>query len=96
VNPDRTTRQRRLLEVGEAGQAALARSAVRTAALDGCVVEIVYLNRAGVGRVAVSTLAEARPFAHHAAFHHAASRAVAWGAWRALTHVRGVLGLGRA
>ena len=81
---DRYARQRRLAEIGDAGQARLLAASLRVAGTDGALTELVYLHRAGVGAVAIDALAEPRPFAHAAFFHHAVTRRHAAGAWRAL------------
>ena len=48
---DRHTRQRRLPEVGEAGQARLAQSSLTIAAGSASLTELSYLERAGVGQL---------------------------------------------
>lgn len=62
MHPRRTTRQRRLVEVGEAGQARLAALAARVAGAGiAARVEALYLAGAGVGALVVEddTVAEA-------------------------------------
>jgi hypothetical protein len=95
---DRYTRQRRLREIGDAGQERLAaaritvggRAESRRAESPGqaresaAVVELVYLHRAGVGSVAIDALATPRAFVHAAIFQNEAARRHAAGAWRAL------------
>lgn len=91
---DRYTRQRRLPEVGEAGQARLGEAEVVVRGTQGADVEQSYLERAGV-RVHHDPKAAPLPFAHAAAFCFDASRGVAAGAWRALVAVRRELGIGQ-
>ena len=88
---DRYVRQRRLAELGEAGQARLSAASHRVAGTDGALTELVYLHRAGFRAVSVEKLAKARPFAHAEYFHHAASRRHAAGAWRALRAITELL-----
>ncbi len=88
---DRYTRQRRLREVGEAGQARIAAARLDVNDSDGALVEALYLHRAGVERVSITPRAAAEPFTHAAAFRFAATRSVGAGAWRALDKLRGVL-----
>jgi hypothetical protein len=85
---DRFTRQRKLAEVGQRGQARLAAGSSVVAAGDGAMVEVTFLHRAGVGRVEVSRLLAQRPFAHAEHFEFAASRSLAGAAWRALGEIR--------
>jgi hypothetical protein len=89
---DRYTRQRRLREIGDAGQARLQSAAVALGGSEGALVELVYLHRAGVGSVTLDALGVSRPFAHGAVFRHAASRRHASGAWRALRTLVEVVG----
>jgi hypothetical protein len=88
---DRYTRQRRLQEVGDAGQARIAGSRLEVIDSDGALVEAMYLYRAGVERVSITPRAGAEPFAHAGVFHFPASRSAGAGAWRALEKLRGVL-----
>ncbi len=98
-------RQCLLAEVGEAGQARLARARLCVAqgnGADGALageVEREYLLRAGVGEVsAVGGASAVGPvaFAHARFFAHAEARAVAAGSWRALGQLRDALGLDAA
>jgi len=89
---ERYARQRRLAEVGDAGQARLGAASHRVAGADGAVTEFLYLHRAGFRAVHLDTLAPPRPFAHAGAFHHAAARRHAAGAWRALRAITELLG----
>jgi hypothetical protein len=89
---DRYTRQRRLREIGEAGQERLLSAKLTLAGGDAALVELVYLHRAGVGSVTLDALGTARPFAHRGVFRHAASLRHASGAWRALRTVVELVG----
>jgi len=91
---ERFSRQEQLAEVGPEGQRRIAGS---TAAVggSGADVERAYLAGAGVGRL-VASAGEAEPFAHREAFAFEATRDVGAGAWRALRHLRAVLGIGGA
>jgi molybdopterin/thiamine biosynthesis adenylyltransferase len=88
---DRFVRQKRLAEVGEAGQSRLLAASHQVAGADGALTELVYLHRAGFRAVSVDALAQPVPFAHAAAFRHAGPRRHAAGAWRALRAVLRVL-----
>ena len=90
---DRYTRQRRLPEVGEAGQARLGQAEAVVRGNQGADVEQSYLERAGV-TVRREPEAAPLPFLHAAAFRFEASRGVAAGAWRALVAIRRELGIG--
>jgi hypothetical protein len=92
VGPDRYLRQRRLAEIGDAGQARLLAASHRVAGTDGALTELVYLERAGLRAVSIDTLAEPRPFAHAALFRHAVTRRHAAGSWRALRAITELLG----
>ena len=81
---DRYTRQRRLREIGDAGQQRLFASNVSIGGGPEAVVELIYLHRAGVGAVAIDGFAEARAFVHANLFRHAAARHHAAASWRAL------------
>jgi hypothetical protein len=91
---DRYAPQRRLLEVGERGQATLLALSVcvpaRGLAADVCAE---YLRRAGVGSVEIDDVNEPPPFRHAALFRFGAPAAVAEGAWRALQELRRALGV---
>lgn len=88
---DRYTRQRRLREVGDAGQVRIESARLEVHDSEGALVEATYLHRAGVGRVTIEPRAGAEPFAHAAAFRFPAARTVGAGAWRALGKLRGAL-----
>ncbi|HEX6273388.1 MAG TPA: hypothetical protein VFZ53_10115 [Polyangiaceae bacterium] len=81
---DRYTRQRRLREIGDAGQARIEAAAVTIAGGPGALVELVYLHRAGVGRATLDALSRAPAFPHAAAFRHPAATRHAAASWRAL------------
>ncbi|HWZ87605.1 MAG TPA: hypothetical protein VNW92_02110 [Polyangiaceae bacterium] len=87
------TRQMRLAEVGVDGQARLTAASLEVRGRDGSLAEFVYLQRAGVERVALRPDRPALPFAHAALFRHAEARRLAAGAWRALAQIRAVLAL---
>lgn len=88
---ERFARQQRLREVGESGQRRIVALPARVHAHPGAGVEIAYLERAGVARLAADVSAPAIPFDHAGTFHHAVTRALAEGAWRALTQLRAAL-----
>jgi hypothetical protein len=89
---DPYSRQRRLPEVGDLGQARLLSAHLIVAAGAEARSEAAYLERAGVGEVLVSALHQPEPFAHAAHFRHAASSELAAGAWRALRKLLATLG----
>lgn len=91
---DRLERQRRLPEVGPAGEARLAAARAVVRGREGALVELAYLERAGLGSVELRPREAPAEFPHGAALLHPASREVAAGAWRALRTIRGVLGVG--
>jgi len=82
---DRYTRQRRLPEVGDEGQARIALARLSVDDSPEAWSEREYLLRAGVGTVTTVPGLEGAPFAHAAVFRHVASRRLAAGSWRALT-----------
>jgi hypothetical protein len=94
LSEDRFSRQRKLVQVGDAGQARIeaASYVVRGQGdADGSDVELTYLERAGASRV-VRLPDEAPPaFDHEGAFRFEASRRVAAGAWRALAQLKASL-----
>lgn len=89
MDDDRFSRQRRLPEVGEIGQARLLAAELALPRGAGADVERAYLE--GAGSRVVPSPAAAAPFAHADAFRHPAARDVAAGAWRALRQIRRVL-----
>ena len=89
---DRYVRQRRLAEIGDAGQTRLLAASHRVAGSDGALGELVYLHRAGFRAVALDVLAEPRPFAHAELFRHDVTRRQAAGSWRALRAITELLG----
>jgi hypothetical protein len=88
---DRYSRQTRLREVGEHGQARLARATVSVEGREAAETEARYLERAGVCAVRRDPDAAPQPFAHAAIFRNAACRNEAAAAWRALQKTRAVL-----
>ncbi|HTQ07924.1 MAG TPA: hypothetical protein VMI54_28925 [Polyangiaceae bacterium] len=93
---DRYVRQRRLAEIGDAGQTRLCAATHRVAGAEGALTELVYLERAGFRAVSIDALAAPRAFVHAELFRHASTRAHAAGAWRALRAVTELLGRARA
>jgi hypothetical protein len=91
---DRYTRQRRLAEVGDAGQARIEEALLIVRGDEAAMVELAYLHRAGVRHVTILPRAAPSSFQHASAFHFAASQRVAAGAWRALCQLRSVLRIG--
>jgi hypothetical protein len=87
----RYSRQIRLVEVGEAGQERICRCAVEAHGREGALVELAYLERAGVGAVELRPLAAPVPFPHAAEFRFVPARHVAAGSWRALRTLKSVL-----
>jgi hypothetical protein len=82
---DRYTRQRRLPEVGDEGQARVAAARLSVGDSPEAWSEREYLLRAGVGAVTTVPALPVPPFVHAAVFRHPASRRLAAGCWRALT-----------
>jgi len=78
---DRFTRQERLAEVGAAGQARLREGSASVPDGADAALAALFLERAGVREIRHD--AGAAPFAHAAAFRHAASRTIGSAAWRA-------------
>jgi hypothetical protein len=91
--PDRYCRQRKLSEIGDAGQLRISRSLHEVRGADGAIIEAEYLHRAGVERLTILPRAEPEPFVHESYFQFFASRRIAAGAWRALSKLRRELGL---
>ena len=94
MSDDRYSRQQKLPEVGERGQAAIERAEFVVLGSDGAIIEGEYLHRAGAVRVTLLPRAEPEPFAHEHWFHFVASRRIGAGAWRALDKLRKTLGVG--
>jgi molybdopterin/thiamine biosynthesis adenylyltransferase len=88
---DRYSRQRRLAEIGDAGQARLLAASHRVAGTDGALTELAYLHRAGFRAVTLDAIAEPRPFAHAELFRHDVTRRQAAGTWRALRAITELL-----
>jgi hypothetical protein len=89
---DRYTRQRRLAEVGDAGQTRIAAATLEVHGKDGAIIEAEYLYRAGVERLSILPNLEPEPFTHERHFRFFASRRIGAGAWRALGKLRRVIG----
>jgi len=87
------TRQIRLSEVGEAGQAALSAATLEVRGTDGSLTEFMYLHRAGIERLSIRPGKPASAFVHGGLFRHASTRRQAAGAWRALAQIRAILAL---
>jgi hypothetical protein len=92
MDSDRYDRQRRLREVGALGQLKIERSSATIPAGPSTSVELAYLVRAGVGRVAVDS-GFARTSSHSSFFRFSGPRAVADGAEGALQHLLSCLEL---
>ncbi len=90
---DRYTRQRRLDEVGEHGQARLEAATGVVRGHEGALLEAQYLHRAGFGRVNILAYGEPKPFRHSEFFRHPIARMAGAGAWRALGKIRRELGI---
>jgi hypothetical protein len=88
---DRYTRQRRLAEVGDRGQARIAAAHYSVGASAEGWIEREYLERAGAGAVTSVAALEVAPFAHAGTFRHRASLRIAAGSWRALVALRRTL-----
>ena len=84
---DRFTRQRRLPEIGDRGQARIAAECFRVAAGEEAWMERDYLARAGAGVVAINAELSPAPFVHARHFRHEATRRHASAAWRALRQI---------
>ncbi len=85
---ERYTRQTRLAEIGDAGQARIAGAIAEVRGSDGADVEIRYLWGAGVQHITHEPGSAPVPFQHERHFRFAESRRVAAGAWRALLTLR--------
>jgi hypothetical protein len=84
MNDDRYLRQRRLAEIGDAGQERIAAARAEVRGLDGADIEIRYLAGAGLRDITHDPNASPLPFLHEPHFRFASTRRVAAGAWRAL------------
>ena len=93
--PDaRFSRQLRLAEVGEPGQARLCAAEPAVGTSNAAAIERSYLLRAGVRRVSETGAPPAPPaFVHAEHFQHETCRDIAEGAWRALGQIRKILSL---
>jgi hypothetical protein len=87
----RYSRQQRLLEVGERGQARLAAAVVRVEGREAPATEALYLERAGVSAVQLEPDRTPRPFVHAAHFRNVVAEREAAAAWRALKKTLEVL-----
>lgn len=87
------TRQIRLSEVGEGGQARLSAATLEVRGTDGTMTEFVYLHRAGIERLSIQPGKPAPAFAHGGLFRHEGTRRQAAGAWRAITQIRTILSM---
>ena len=90
----RWIRQERLKEVGSLGQAKLIALQAELYADDCSLVELVYLCRAGVSHLSVSSAGVAVPCPHEAVFSTEGARQLGVGSWRALRRMRAALGVG--
>jgi molybdopterin/thiamine biosynthesis adenylyltransferase len=86
MDSDRYDRQRRLHEVGAAGQLRIEQSEAVIAAGPSASVELAYLVRAGVSRAAIDS-SRTRRFSHAEFFRFSGPSAVAGGAEGALAHL---------
>lgn len=91
MEQDRYSRQRRLQQVGDAGQARLERASLTVAASPAAASELSYLSRAGARAVLISRYESPVAFAHAGFFRHAAARELGAGAWRALRQIKAIL-----
>jgi hypothetical protein len=91
---DRFSRQRRVAEVGSAGQALIGRLTVTLPEAGAAAADVaaIYLSRAGVSVERCGQAPEAS-FAHAHAFSSDGPRALAQGAHRALAAIREALGV---
>jgi len=87
------TRQIRLSEVGEAGQARLSAATLEVRGSEGSLTEFLYLHRAGIERLAIRADRAAPAFAHGGLFRHDSTLRQAAGAWRAIAQIRSILAL---
>jgi hypothetical protein len=88
---DRYSRQRRLPEIGDAGQARIAAITAHVRGRDGAIIETEYLYRAGVERLGISPDLEPESFVHERHFRFFAARRIGAGAWRALGKLKRAL-----
>ena len=92
MRPDdpRFSRQVRLADVGETGQARLCAAEPVVGVSRGASIQKSYLSRAGV-RFVTQSDAPTPPFPHAEHFRHESCRDVAHGAWLALAQIREIL-----
>ena len=88
---DRYTRQRRLPEIGGAGQRRIEAAEAVVRGRDGADIEARYVTGAGVRNVVHDASAAPLAFAHADFFTFPSSRRVAAGAWRALCTLKRAL-----
>lgn len=88
---DRYSRQRRLEEVGPAGQRRLEQQPMVLARHEDSDLELAYLERAGVQHITFAVDADGRKFPWAEQFQFAGPRAVARGAYGALWRIRAAL-----
>jgi hypothetical protein len=91
LTEDRYSRQRKLAEVGDTGQARIEGATFEVRGQDGDDIERAYLERAGARAVVLTPDAPAAPFRHAGHFRFPATQSVGAGAWRALAHLRSLL-----
>jgi hypothetical protein len=84
-------RQRRLSEIGSAGQSKIERSEARLCAGPGAAVALAFLVRAGVERGSITRAATPPSFPHARSFRFSGPFAVARGAHQALAHLLSVV-----
>ncbi|MEO8902695.1 MAG: hypothetical protein ABI488_11750 [Polyangiaceae bacterium] len=87
------TRQIRLSEVGEAGQARLSAANLEVCGTDGSLTEFLYLHRAGIERLSIRLNQPTLAFPHGGLFRHESTRRQAAGAWRAIAQLLAILAL---
>jgi hypothetical protein len=90
---ERTSRQRRLPEVGAEGQARIEAALCEVRGAEQAELEALYLERAGARVVRRPDLPPA-PFRYAHLFEFESAREVAASAWRATSTLRNVLGIG--
>jgi hypothetical protein len=93
LDDERTSRQRRLVEVGPLGQARIESASFQVPADDAGGVETEYLRRAGAGDVRSG--GQRAPFVHAEMFGFESCRTVAHGAFAALGKLKSALELER-
>lgn len=84
-------RQRRLAEIGSAGQSKIERSEARLCAGPGAAIALGFLVRAGVERGSITRAVTPPEFPHARAFRFDGPLEVARGAHQALSHLLSVV-----